>query len=118
MTRAERTGFKLDPWFAAVVVFFLLAVAGAAYPALRSDPSAPGLLLLVGLAGVALMAVFAFGAADGKTKPEAGPEALVEALEEPAALVTPDGRVLAANAAWRETGADASRLPRGTAAPA
>jgi two-component system cell cycle sensor histidine kinase/response regulator CckA len=110
---------RLDPWFWSAAGLFAAALAAAAYPAFRTDPlSAPGMLLLVGLVGVAFLGFFAFGAADSRPVGDYGPEALIDALEEPAALVAPDGRVVAANAGWTVAGGDPHRLPRGAAAPA
>ena len=111
---------SIDPGFAAASALFLLALAAAAWPALRTDPaSAPGLLLLIGLAGVAFLAVFAFGAAETRDRRDGDAfERLLAGFEEPAALATPEGRIVAANAAWTETSGGARRLPRGPAAPA
>jgi len=112
---------RLDPWSAGAAVLFLAAVGAAAYPAFRADPfSTPGVLLLLGLVGVATLGLIAFGAAESKAgiEGELAPEALLAALVEPAALVGADGRVLAANAAWAEAGGPDQRLPRGAAAPA
>ena len=110
---------SIDPGFAAASALFLLALAAAAWPALRTDPaSAPGLLLLIGLAGVAFLAVFAFGAAETRDRDGDTFERLLASFEEPAALATPEGRIVAANAAWTETCGGARRLPRGPAAPA
>jgi two-component system, cell cycle sensor histidine kinase and response regulator CckA len=110
---------SIDPGFAAASVLFLLALAAAAWPALRTDPaSAPGLLLLIGLAGVAFLAVFAFGAAETRDRDGDALERLLAGFEEPAALATPEGRILAANAAWTVTSGGLRRLPRGPAAPA
>ena len=112
---------RLDPWSAGAAVLFLAAVGAAAYPAFRTDPfSTPGVLLLLGLVGVATLGLIAFGAAESKAgiEGELAPEALLAALVEPAALVWADGRVLAANAAWAEAGGPDQRLPRGAAAPA
>ncbi len=110
---------RLDPWFWGAAGLFALALAAAAYPVFRTDPmSAPGILLLLGLVGVAFLGVFAFGAADRRESGAFAPETLVDALSEPAAMVAPDGRVLAANTAWTEAGGDSARLPRGPLAPA
>ena len=62
--RGGRTGDgrRADPLSLGATAFFLVAVAAAAYPAVLAGPSTgPGLLLLVGLAGVALAGVFVFG---------------------------------------------------------
>jgi len=107
----------IDPMSLAGTVFFLLAVAAAAYPAFRAGPATgPSLLLLVGLAGVALAGVVVFGLTDREDQRrllQAPP--ITAALVEPAAVVRPDGRVMETNAAWREAVGGAARLPRGAA---
>jgi two-component system cell cycle sensor histidine kinase/response regulator CckA len=98
---------------------FIAAVGAAAWLVFQSNPeSASALLLLAGLAGVVFLALFAFGAADNRRPVVADREILVDALEEPAAVAAPDGRLLAANAAWKQASGDARRLPRGGDAPA
>ena len=102
-------------WGAAV--FLVLAAVFAAAPALRAGPATlAGLLLLGGVAGVAILGLVAIRAstASGDPEPEGG-EALIDALSEPAALTAADGRILAANAAWVEAIGDARRLPKGAA---
>jgi two-component system cell cycle sensor histidine kinase/response regulator CckA len=75
-----------------------------------------GLLLLGGVAGVAILGLVAIRASTAVTDPEPeGVEAFVEALSEPAALTAADGRLLAANAAWVQAVGDARRLPKGAA---
>jgi len=94
--------------------FFAVAVLAAAYPALRAGPeTAGGLMLILGLAGVAVLGLFAFRhAPPAEAASDLG--LLLEALAEPAAVIAPDGRLLAVNAAWTAAGAPASRLPRPT----
>jgi two-component system cell cycle sensor histidine kinase/response regulator CckA len=105
----------IDPMSLAGTVFFLLAVAAAAYPAFKAGPATgPSLLLLVGLAGVALAGVVVFGLTDREDQrrlQQAAP--ITAALLEPAAVVRPDGRIVETNAAWREAVGGAARLPRG-----
>jgi two-component system cell cycle sensor histidine kinase/response regulator CckA len=102
-------------WGAAV--FLVLAAVFAAAPALRAGPATlAGLLLLGGVAGVAILGLVAIRASTAVTDPEPeGVEAFVEALSEPAALTAADGRLLAANAAWVQAVGDARRLPKGAA---
>ena len=120
LTRDIPTRMRIDPWLVTAAVCFVIAVAAAAYPAFRHDPwSAPGLILIVTLAAVALMGVFAFGRADaGERRRAAGDAAvdLLDALAEPAALVWSGGRVLAFNAAWTEAGGATTALPSGRSA--
>ena len=102
-------------WGAAV--FLVLAAVFAAAPALRAGPATlAGLLLLGGVAGVAILGLVAIRASTSvqDQEPEGG-EAFLDALSEPAALTAADGRILAANAAWVETAGDARRLPKGAA---
>jgi two-component system cell cycle sensor histidine kinase/response regulator CckA len=107
-----RASRRLDPWVLIGGVFFIGAVAAAAYPALRAGPAtAGGLMLLLGLAGVAVMGVFAFRQ-NGPDEAASDLEGLLDALAEPAAALSPDGRILAANAAWRAAAAPQARLPR------
>ena len=107
---------RFEPLTVVAGVFFVVAVAAAAVPAFRAGPdTGPGLLLLIGLAGVAFLGVFAFATSEMGTVPE-GParqsaDSLVEALSEPSAVAGADGRLLAINAAWREMLGVGQRLP-------
>ena len=105
---------RFDALTAAAVVFFLMAVAFAAAPAMNAGPATlAGLMLLIGLAGVACLGLFVLrGSADVPSdgQPDAG--RLIDALSEPAAIAAPDGRVHAANAAWKAAVGLASRLPK------
>jgi hypothetical protein len=87
----------------AALVFFVLAILAASYPAFRAGPrDGPAILLLVGLAGVAFLGIFAFATSEPRTPPvDEGLHALVDALAEPAAVTTADGRLVSFNAAWR-----------------
>jgi two-component system cell cycle sensor histidine kinase/response regulator CckA len=111
--RKGRKGW-FEPLTAAAVVFFLMAVAFAAAPAMNAGPTTlAGLLLLIGLAGVACLGLFVLrGSADTPVEVEPGAEQLVDALSEPAAIAAPDGRVHAANAAWKSIIGTATRLPK------
>lgn len=108
----------VDPLSLAAAVFFVVAVAVAAYLAWVQGPAARSglILLLIGLGGVALVVVFTFLSGDGAPR-EVEPRldlapTLVGSLAEPATVVRPDGRIVAANAAWRESVGAASRLPK------
>ena len=112
---ARKPGFDL--WLLIAAPLFMAAVAAAAYPAFRADPvSGPGIALLIGLTGVALFGLFAFGRVSEAT-PELEADDLLGALEEPSAIVTSDGKILAGNAGWKAAAAGVRRLPRGRAAP-
>ncbi len=116
MNQTTRTQ-RFDPWLLVAAPLFMVAVAAAAYPAFRADPvSAPGLILLVGLTVTALVGLFAFGRVSEVT-PHLEADDLLGALEEPSAIVSPDGRILAGNPGWQTAAAGARRLPRGRAAP-
>ncbi len=106
-----RASRRLDPWIPIGGLFFIGAVAAAAYPVLHAGPAtAGGLMLLIGLAGVAVLGVYGFRM-HGPAEPTDDLEALLEALAEPAAAISLDGRILTANAAWRAAGAPVLRLP-------
>ncbi|KRA59585.1 ATPase [Caulobacter sp. Root655] len=102
-------------WGAAV--FLVLAAVFAAAPALRAGPTTlAGLLLLGGVAGVAILGLVAIRASTSSQDQDLdGAETFIDALSEPAALTAADGRVLAANDAWALTVGDARRLPKGAA---
>ncbi|MDB5494188.1 MAG: cckA, partial [Phenylobacterium sp.] len=95
---------RIDPLTTAAVIFFLIAVLFAGAPMLNAGPATlAGLLLLIGLAGVSFLGLFVLRAgADPEAESEPGAERFIAALAEPAAVAAPDGRIVAANAAWRE----------------
>ena len=110
----------MDPLALAAALFFLIAVGAAAYPAFRAGPvTGPGLLLLIGLGGVALAGVFTFAASEpqpSRREPRAdNAKGLVDALSEPACLAGPDGRIQWSNEAWRSVMGTGPRLPNGGA---
>jgi len=111
---------RFDPLIAAAVVFFLAAVGFAAAPALNAGPTTlAGMMLLIGLAGVACLGLFVLrGANDAPHESEPGAERLIEALDEPAAIAAPDGRIQAANGPWKAALGAATRLPKGGPAAA
>jgi two-component system, cell cycle sensor histidine kinase and response regulator CckA len=111
-----RAGRKVDPWIVAGALFFIAAVLAAAYPALRAGPATRGgLLLLMGLAGVAFLGLFAFRQqASPVVEPDA--RAVLDALDGPAAVCGREGRLFQTNAAWTQTVGDARRLPRSASA--
>jgi two-component system cell cycle sensor histidine kinase/response regulator CckA len=109
---------KVDPFIALAVLFFVLAVAFAGAPLANEGPETlAGALLLIGLAGVCCLGVFVLrGPVEEPAELEAGAEAFLSALNEPAAVIAPDGRVLTANPAWREAMGTGPRLPKSGAA--
>ncbi len=111
---------RFDTLTALAVVFFLLAVVFAAAPAVNAGPATlAGLMLLIGLFGVACLGLLALrGASDAPGEPEPAGAELVAALSEPAAIAAPDGRVHAANAAWKAAIGLTGRLPKSGASGA
>ncbi len=104
----------VDPLTLAATLFFLIAVGAAAYPAYLAGPTTgPSLLLLIGLAGVALAGVFVFGLSEGNAGPKPEPTiAFTDSLVEPASIARPDGRLVESNAAWRQAIGGGSRLTK------
>ncbi len=77
------------------------------------------IILLLALAGVIFMGMFAFGSeADILSSEGFKAQDIISALGEPAVIAAYDGRVLAANTAWRDAGGGIRRLPQGEEAPA
>ena len=118
--RRRKAGARFDPLSATAAVFFLLAICAAAYPAFQAfksgEDQAPGLLLLIGLAGVAFLGLFAFATTElretGAATADQSLAALVDALPEPAAVAGLDGRLMCANPAWRKLLGQDKRLPK------
>ncbi|HEX8233763.1 MAG TPA: ATP-binding protein [Caulobacteraceae bacterium] len=109
---AERR--RLDPLTVAAAFFFVLAVAAAAFPAVRAGISTPGaLLVLLGLAAVCFLGLFAFARMEEPAQ-LLDERAVVDALPEPAAACTADGRLVQINKTWRETVGASRRLSRRT----
>ena len=111
--RRKPRGVDLLLVFAAL--FFLMAMGAAAYPALKAGPTTVGgMLLLVGIAGVSFLGVFAFATSEPRegADPDASMADLVDGLIEPAAVTRTDGRIVCANDAWRVAVGSADRLPR------
>ena len=105
---------RLDPLAMAAVGFFVLALLFAAYPAIRAGSATMGgLLLLLGLAGVAVFTILALrGGGQDAAAEGLDPEALILALAEPACVVTPDGRITGGNPAWEAMTGALRRLPK------
>ena len=113
----RRKSARFDPLTAGVAVFLALALAFAVYPALHAGPPIlAGLLLLVGLGAVAFFILLALRSGRREVEQGIGAETLVEALSEPASLVTADGRILRSNSAWARSVGGGGRLPRSTQA--
>ncbi len=115
-TQTERPAGKrsFDAVGASAAALFVIAIVAAAYPAFRAGPTTgPGLLLLMGLAGVAFIGIFAFGSSEPKGAVERqGWGEMLDALGEPAAVLSNDGRVLHANSGWSAAFGGTKRLPK------
>jgi two-component system cell cycle sensor histidine kinase/response regulator CckA len=110
---------KADPLIALAVLFFVLAVALLAAPAVMNagPETLASMLVLVGLGGVCCLGLLVLrGPADTPAESDAGAEVFLAALDEPAAVVAPDGRLLTTNPAWREAMGSGARLPKSGAA--
>src|SRR5580658_9212511 len=84
------------------VGLFALAALLAAAPALTGGPERwAGLALLAALAAVALIVLPLLRRGEAAAPAEPDFEAVIQVLGEPAAIVSLDGRILAANGAWR-----------------
>ncbi len=113
---SDRRQFKMaDVAALGAAVLFVVAVLALAAPVVQAGhASGPGLLLLIGVAGTSFLGVFAFAAAH-QPAPRAGQPDLddvIAAIAEPAAAVSPDGRLLAVNEGWRDLIGASPRLPR------
>ncbi|MFT4091212.1 MAG: response regulator [Asticcacaulis sp.] len=75
-------------------------------------------VLLVAVAVVISMGLFAFSTDDDFAAEGLKLQNLTDALVEPAAVAGFDGRIRAANTAWRDAGGKVRRLPQGDDAPA
>jgi two-component system cell cycle sensor histidine kinase/response regulator CckA len=111
---------RIDPLTAAAVMFFVLAVAFTGWVAVNASPvTTATLMVLIGLAGVACLGLFALrGSSEPVSEAEPGADKLIEALTEPAAIAAADGRVQASNRAWKAAVGSASRLPKSGASAA
>jgi two-component system cell cycle sensor histidine kinase/response regulator CckA len=105
---------RVDPIIALAVLFFLLAVVFAGAPLLNEPiDSLASALLLIGLAGVACIGLFVLrGPVEAPSDTDQGAETFLNALDEPATVVGADGRISAANTAWRAAMGAAPRLPK------
>jgi two-component system cell cycle sensor histidine kinase/response regulator CckA len=112
---SQKRKFRFDPLVGAAAVFFVLAVGFAAYPAIEAGvETLAGLLLLIGLAGVACLGLIAFRASGTTVEADEAQmlEAVVEALPEAAAVAGLDGKIIVANDHWTAEFGAGGRLPR------
>ena len=119
MTAAANTlsRARFDPLLIVAALGFAVTVAALAWPAFKAGPmTTPGMILLVTVAVVALIGLFAFGRTEA-TRPVGDLAVeMLEALGEPAALVRTGGHVLAFNAAWAQRNGTTTTLPGGSQA--
>jgi two-component system cell cycle sensor histidine kinase/response regulator CckA len=114
-SKSQERARRFDPITGLAVLCFLAAVGFAAVPAFNAGPATrAGVMLLIGLFGVACLGLFALrSSTETVAASEPGADQMVEALAEPAAIAAADGRIHAANAAWRALLGAAARLPKG-----
>jgi two-component system, cell cycle sensor histidine kinase and response regulator CckA len=113
LTTHGRKARRFDPFAVAAAGFLALALGFGAYPAFRSQPASLGVILV--LTGLAVVAFFAILALRGQGPgPVEGVEIfdLIDALGQPLALATADGRILSSNGAWAEVAGAGGRLPK------
>jgi two-component system, cell cycle sensor histidine kinase and response regulator CckA len=75
-------------------------------------------ILVIAVAGVLSLGIFAFATDDETGLDSLSAQNIVDALAEPAAIATFDGRIMAANPPWSDAGGHLRRLPQGDEAPA
>ena len=114
---------KFDITVILMAVGFAVAIAALAWPAFQAGPlTTPHMILLVTVAAVALMGLFAFNRIDVHSSSDrpAGDVAveMLDAMAEPAALVWASGAVLAYNGAWASQNGATVNLPKGKSAQA
>ncbi|HYE47854.1 MAG TPA: ATP-binding protein [Caulobacter sp.] len=110
-----RKGFRFDPLVAWAAVMFVVAAGFLALPALALDGGTRvSLFLLIGLAGIVGLGLFAFRASVASDPEDNLPllESVIAALPEAAAIAGLDGRVMAANEGWKADVGASGRLPR------
>src|SRR5687767_8054952 len=113
MSRPSIRG-RVDPYTLLAAVCLLFAVAMAAAPAVNAGPTTfASMVLLIGLAGVCCLGLFVLrSGAETSAEPDAAAELFLQALDEPAAVASPDGRLLASNGPWRDAFGTQGRLPK------
>jgi len=113
---------KFDFTVILMAVGFAVAVAALAWPAFQAGPvTTPHMILMITIAAVSLMGLFAFNRIETKTPARPAGDVAVEMLDamaEPAALVFASGAVLAYNGAWASQNGATVNLPKGKSAQA
>lgn len=110
--KSRSTGF--DPLLLLAAVGFGVTVAALAWPAFKAGPlTTPGMILLITVAAVSVIGLFAFGRAEARRPAGDVAVEMLEALGEPAVLIRAGGHVLAFNAAWAQRNGATTVLPGG-----
>jgi len=105
---------RFDPLVWGAGAAFVLVVCLATAPVWRSGPATiAGIMLLIGLAFVSCIGLWAFRSASQPSANGIEDETLLGALDEAASIAALDGRLTASNPAWRESVGTAKRLPKG-----
>ncbi|QTN20379.1 response regulator [Brevundimonas sp. AJA228-03] len=121
-TGPTRSRPPVDITLILMVVGFTVAVAAVAWPMFRAGPIAtPHMMLMIAVAGIALLGLFAFGRIE--TRKPARPDGdvaveMLDAMAEPAALITASGQILAFNGAWVSQNGATVALPKAQSAQA
>ena len=113
---------KFDITLVLMALGFAVAIAALAWPAFQAAPvTTPHMILLITVAAVSLMGLFAFNRIDTRASNRPAGDVAVEMLDamaEPAALVFASGAVLAYNGAWASQNGATVSLPKGKSAQA
>ncbi len=113
---------KFDITLVLMALGFAVAIAALAWPAFQAGPvTTPHMILLITVAAVSLMGLFAFNRIDtrgSKRPPGDVAVEMLDAMAEPAALVLASGAVLAYNGAWASQSGATVSLPKGKSAQA
>ncbi|MGV3577688.1 cell cycle histidine kinase CckA [Brevundimonas sp.] len=113
---------KFDIVLVLMAIGFAVAIAALAWPAFQAGPlTTPHMILLLTVAAVSLMGLFAFNRIDTRSSDRPAGDVAVEMLDamaEPAALVFASGAVLAYNGAWASQNGATVNLPKGKSAQA
>ncbi|MBU1348120.1 MAG: response regulator [Alphaproteobacteria bacterium] len=98
-----------------MAIGFAVAIAALAWPAFQSGPlTTPHMILLITVAGVCLLGLFAFNRIEVRSSDRPAGDVAVEMLDamaEPAALVWASGQILAFNGAWASQNGATVALP-------
>ena len=110
----------LDPLMVVMTLGFAVAVAALAWPAFRASPmSTPGMILLVTVAAVALIGLFAFAGEPRRASPPATWRSRCwTPWPSPPPWSGPRGRCWPSTAAWAEANGATVALPKGKSAQA